>query len=162
MHRSQQLSDSDSCREAFTLMEVTAALMLTALLAAVASRQFRVEARNVLHAEQAADTIRLELNSARQSAILKSEPYGLAFLRSKGRISAIQRFRQDGSGKRILLGEEYEIPEALNEFSVNSSAVTFNNEGAATGASKIRLGTEHRTWAIDIYAVTGMVRLSSN
>lgn len=160
MHRNSQMGFGELHRGAFTLMEVMAALMLTALLAAVASRQFRSEAKNVLQAEQVAETIRLELSNVRQMAILKSEPHGLAFVKSKGRISGLERFRRDDSGKRIRLGSAYTIPDSLNEFSVDSSSVEFDSEGAASGTTRLSLGTERRNWAIDIYAVTGMVRVT--
>lgn len=160
MLRNSQTSSGELHRGAFTLMEVMAALTLTALLAAIASRQFRFEAQNVLQAEQVAETIRLELASVRQMAILKSEPHGLAFVKSKGRISGIERFRRDNSGKRIRLDTAYTVPESLNEFSVNRSSVEFDSEGAASGATRLSLGTERRKWAIDIYAVTGMVRVT--
>lgn len=138
-----------------TLVEVTAALVLTALFAAVASRNFKASAAGVLNNEVEAHSLRTSLQLVRQDAILSGEVRGLLFAKKNGRIVSTQRFARDASGKTNTLAKPTSFHSDVAGVSADRSTVEFNSEGEASGATRIKLVTEHRSWEIVIVPLTG-------
>lgn len=144
----------------FTLVEVTSALVLTALFAAVASRNFQIGSVGAVRHEVEVQSLVMELQLARQDAILSGESRGLQFGRQGRQIVSVQSFAADLSGQKRLLGQARKFHADLTRVSVDRSSVEFSSEGHATGASQITLQTQHRQWDIAIVPLTGAVRVT--
>ena len=139
----------------FTLVEVTAALVLTALFAAVASRNFKASAAGVLSSEVEAHSLKTNLQLVRQDAILSGKTHGVMFATKNGRVASMQRFARDASGKTRKLEGPVPFDPDVADVSADRSMLEFSPEGEASGATRIKLATEHRSWEIVIVPLTG-------
>lgn len=157
MHRKllSKTACSYASRRGFTLVEVTAALVLTALFAAVASRNFKATAAGTLHNEVEVHSLVAELQLVRQDAILSGEVRGIRFVGRNGRVASLQRFARDSAGAMTTIGQPVVFHSDVANVSTDRSTLEFNPEGEASGATRIRLVTEHRSWEIAVVSLTG-------
>lgn len=143
----------------FTLAEVTAAMVLTALLAAVASRPFGRGSLAAVDAESAAAELALTLQSLRQQAILTGREHGVRLVRRSSRIRRVDAW-QSVNGKRVPLATRLDIDFEAVPATSPLREMGFTAEGTATIGGIIEFTTEHRTWQVQVLSLTGVVRVS--
>lgn len=141
----------------FTLAEVTAAMVLTALLAVVASRPFPRGSLDALDAESAAFELSLTLRSLRQQAILTGTEHGVRLTRRSGRITRMQLYQVSG-GTRVALTSRPSIDLTAVRMTSPLRQFSFQADGSST-AGTIDVQSSHRSWRVETLSLTGAVRV---
>ncbi len=160
LHRSNKLSGQAerSSRHGMTLLEVIAALSITAALAGISAAGFRIAAVSTVSTATTAQSLSLELAKTRRLAIQSGESHGLRFVTDRGRISGFVPYKRSWDGIEVRLQPATLFP-ADTEIGVSDSAIEFTPEGLAAGAAEIKLAASARAWHISVVPATGAVLL---
>lgn len=142
----------------FTLAEVTVAMVLTALLATVASQPFSRGGLSALEAESAANEIALTLQSFRNQAILTGIERGVRFVKRSGKITQIAPY-QVVNGRRQRVDTIIEVDPQIVTIASRLAGVGFTPEGLALQGGQINVSTSQRNWRIDVISLTGAVHV---
>ena len=154
---SETHSPGDTIRRGFSLIEITAALVLISLLAAISPRYFTKAASGVVETSTVSGTLQLKLEQARLQAIQTGEPSGIRFDKKRGRVIGFTPIRVN-SGRKNATSVRTDVPTDVH-VKVKRSAITFDSEGATANGVTIQIESPERQWLIDVVAVTGSVRL---
>lgn len=146
-------------RRAFSLLEVIAALTLTAALATVSTSGFRSTALSSVSNATSAQSLALELSRTRRLAIHSGESHGVRFLRSGKKTAGYVLFRRTDAGAEIRVSEERSFPPDTR-VSFAGSAIEFDPEGCTARHHTVRFTSAERSWQISVVPVTGTARVT--
>lgn len=132
-------------------------MVLTALLAAVASRPFTRGSLDALDAETAAHELSLTLQSLRQQAVLTGNEHGIRLTRRGGRVTRIQLYEVSTNG-RVPLRSHLSIDFDAVRMTSLQRQFSFLADGTAT-AGVIDIVSPHRSWRVETVSLTGVVRV---
>ena len=147
----------DITRRGLSLVEITAALVLIGLLAAVSPRYFTKAASGSVQSSTVAGTLQLLLQQARHQAIRTGESAGLKLERKKGRVTRITPVREV-RGRENAVSDPIEIPSNVR-VKCKRLKILFDSEGTTSNGASFLIESPERQWLIDVVAVTGAVRL---
>lgn len=133
-------------------------MVLTALLAAVASRPFTRGSLAALDAESAAAELSLTLQSLRQQAVLTGREHGIRLTRRGGRITQTQLYEVTANG-RVPLRFRPSIDFAAVRMTSPLRQFAFQADGTST-AGVIDIQSTHRSWRVETVSLTGVVRVT--
>ena len=140
-------------------MEIMAALVILASLAAVSARVLSSTAFRSADSQVTARMIHHELERQRSTSMATLENCGLQFVRRGGQITRIESFRRGASGRPQSTGLRLDIPADV-DVRCSVAGVEFTAAGSATAGTRIEVHTASRQWQIEVFAATGLSRLT--
>ena len=133
-------------------------MVLTALLAAVASRPFTRGSLAALDAESAASELSLTMQSLRQQAVLTGKEHGIRLTRRGDRVTQVRLYEVSANG-RVPLHSHLSIDFDAVRMTSLQRQFSFLADGTAT-AGVIDIQSAHRSWRVETVSLTGVVRVT--
>ena len=145
-------------RRAFSLVEVMAALTLTAFVAAVGARQLIPTIAAATRTTVSARTIAMELNRLREQAILEGVPHGWRLQRRRGRVVSLEAFRRNAMNVPVRINNVVTLPAHVG-METDVRLIEFNPDGSAARQYRFQFTSGDEIATVEVVQVTGTVRL---
>ncbi|NOY43192.1 MAG: type II secretion system protein [Planctomycetes bacterium] len=148
----------DTSRRAMSLLELTAVVAISGLLALAGITSYGSSTLATGGAEGFARKLSLALVHARRSTISTGDNHYLLLSVPSSNVTGFTLYRRIGKGD-VQVDQTWAVPK---DVVVTSKATTleFDFEGSALGGYSISVAGPDRSWSVSVVALTGAVRVT--
>lgn len=147
------------CRSGFSMLEMMAVIVILGLLAAMAVARMDSSTLGNMASRVVARQMALDLMQARRRAIATGENHRLALQAGMGGHVGYT-MEQGAAGSATAVDEYFAFPSGVVLVISPNSSPEFDFQGEALAAYTITVAGPQRTWQIDVYQLTGAVKVT--